>query len=71
MLLYHILKSVVNGNYRKSHVQTINLKYLLLCGASFKFELPNESYSVSHLQHYSEYIIKTHALVGLATKTVD
>ena len=45
MLLYQILESTVNGKIKikkKTHAEKIDLKYQLLRGALFKFELPDE-----------------------------
>ena len=46
----------------KSHTKIINLK-ISAPTVNEEFELPDDSYSVSDIQDYSEYIIKKHKIV--------
>ena len=57
MLLFQILVCTLHGKIQKSHANTINLKYQLQYGK--KIDLPNWSYSVSDVQDYFEYILKS------------
>ena len=52
MLLYQILAYTLHGKYKKSHIRTINLM------KNEEFKLADESYSVSDIQDYFEYIFK-------------
>ena len=51
MLLYQILASTVHGKYRKSHTETIKLKYLPLRGVL------NSIYLMDHILHQIFLII--------------
>ena len=62
MLLYQILAYAIPGKISKSHTKTKNIKYQLQHEMK-KFELPDESCSVSNNQGYLKYIIEKHEAV--------
>ena len=53
MLLCQIFAYIIIERVKKSHIKIINLKHQLQYGIK-KFELSNESYSVSDIQDYFE-----------------
>ena len=53
MLGYQILALIYMEKCKKNHIRVWNLK----------FELPDESYSVSDIQDYFKYILKNHEKV--------
>ena len=58
MLLYQTLAFTIHGKYKKSY---INHKFKISAPTwNDEFELPDESYSVSDIQDYFEYILKNH-----------
>ena len=56
VLLYQILVFITHGKTWKAHTITINLKYQRQHG--MVFELLDESYPVSDIEGYFEYILK-------------
>ena len=58
MLLYQTLAFTIHGKYKKSYIKH---KFKISAPTwNDEFELPDESYSVSDIQDYFEYILKNH-----------
>ena len=56
MLFYEILAYTIHGKVQKSHTKTTDLKYQPPTWNE-EFELPGESYTVSDIEDYFEYVI--------------